>query len=259
MTEEQPASGEVESATPTEVGPGTTPPEVMRALFVASLKSWAVAEEKITRPLAEHYQTRPGLTPYRASSGEELGHIQRQNPDPEWTVTDGAKLREHLMADPENVETSEELDPPNPEALIELVREHRPEWLQKITYLRDGVIQEALAQSRKAGKPAAPGIELYTPVGKLVVKANPGAREVFARMIRDGEMNFDGTTPEVEHVRKRPALVAPLPQLGTRITTRMKDQADDAFDRGDDWWDQEPEDPFAAVPHDPFAGIEIQK
>jgi hypothetical protein len=232
---------------------------VLRALFVASLKAWAVAEEKITRPLAEHYQTRPGLTPYRASSGEELGHIQRQNPDPEWTVTDGAKLREYLMADPANVDTSEELDPPSPEALIELVRQHHPEWLQKVTYLRDGVIQEALAQSRKAGKPAAPGIELYTPVGKLVVKANPKAREVFARMIRDGEMNFDGTTPEVEHVRKRPALVSRLPQLGTRVTTRMKDQADDAFDRGEDpWWDAEP-DLFAGVPADPFAGIEIQQ
>jgi hypothetical protein len=38
----------------------------------------------------------------------------------------------------------------------------------------------------------------------------------------------------------------------------MKDAADDAFDRGEDpWWEQPEPDPFASVPLDPFAGIEI--
>lgn len=229
------------------------PPEVLHALFVAHLKSWSTAEEKITRPLAGQHQPHAGQTPYRAATGEKLGYIQRTDPAPEWKVTDGALLDEHLMKDPANVVEDQVLDPPSAQELVALVAEHRPDWLKDVTYLRPGARADALARARKSGEPE-PGIELYRPEGVLRVVADKGAGEVFGRMIRAGELNLDGSTPEAVARIPRPAVETRLPQLGTRVTTRMKDAADDAYDRGEDpWWSED--DPFAA---DPFAGIEIQ-
>lgn len=246
-----------------EPGQNGLPPEVAQALYVASIKSWATAEEDITRALAAKYQQAPGLTPYRAPTGEELGYIQRTNPPPYWAVTNGAALDEYLRADTGNVETEENLDPPSADELIALVKEHRPEWLKPVTYVKPGVREAALAEVAESGK-AIPGVTLQWPTGRLIVKAARGAREVFARMILAGGILPDGTAPppaDIGTPRRRPEIETRLPEIGTRVTTRMKDEADDAFDRGDPepWW--EPADPFAAVPvpADPFAGIEIER
>lgn len=229
------------------------PPEVLHALFVAHLKAWSTSEEKITRPLAGQHQPHAGQTPYRAATGEKLGYIQRTDPAPEWRIADRAALRAVLEEDPDSFTTSEELNPPDMDALLDLVREHRPEWLTQVRHLKPGLEEAALQMAKKDGDPL-PGIELYRPEGVLRVVADKGAGEVFGRMIRAGELNLDGTTPEAVARIPRLAVETRLPQLGTRVTTRMKDAADDAYDRGEDpWWSED--DPFAA---DPFAGIEIQ-
>lgn len=256
-------SADLEPTTPAEVEPAgpETPPEVLRALYVASIKSWAVKEEDITRAVAAKYRESVGTTPYRAPSGEALGTLQRTDPPPKWMITDAQALDEWLATDPANMDSSEELNPPSVDALLDLVREHRPEWLQEITYVMPAARAEALAYVKETGKPC-PGVTLEREQGRLIVKAAKGAREVFARMILAGDILPDGSTPEIEHERRRPLKAAPrLPELGTRVTTRMKDQADDAFDRGEDpWLDPEPApDPFAGVALDPFAGIEIEQ
>lgn len=238
------------------VEPNGTPPDVLRALFVASLKSWACAEEKITRAVAANYQPAAGTTPYRdPATGAPLGSLQRTNPAPEWVVTDAAALREHLMANSANVETTEELDPPDPEDLVALVREHRPEWLRQVPYLRDGVISNALSRAQETGYPD-PGITLRRPEGVLRVVPDKGAREVFARMIKSGRLHLDGTTPGVLPARAQPA-VTRLPELGLRVSTRDRDRLDDAWDQDPAGFRREPEDPFAEVPTDPFAGVDI--
>lgn len=258
MTTADQPSTEVEPTGSAEVEP-TTPPEVLQALFVASIKAWATKEEDVTRALAAKHRQDVGLTPYRAPSGESLGYLQRTDPPPQWKVTDQQKLDEWLATEPDNVVEEDYLDPPSPDALLELVRKHHPEWMKPITYVRPEARAAALAEVKESGK-ACPGVTLEREQGRLIVKADKGAREVFARMIRAGDLDPDGTTPGVDAPRRRTVRSVPkLPELGTRVTTRMKDQADDAFDRGDDGWALESEDPFAGVPVDPFAGIEIQQ
>lgn len=246
---------DIEDYAPEEIP--AVPPEVLRALYVASIKAWAVSEEDITRAVAGRYRTAPGKDDYRAASGEKLGYLQRTDPPPHWAVTDGKAFDEHLAADPDNVATEENLDPPSADELVALVREHRPEWLQPVTYVKPEARKAALAKVRETGKPC-PGVTLEREASRLIVKADPGSREVFARMIRAGDILPDGTTPEVEPVRRRPEVETRLPELGHRITTRMKDEADDAYDRGDPW--AEPvRDPFAGAQIDPFADIEIDR
>jgi hypothetical protein len=253
-------SQELEPVTAEVVDDSATPPEVLQALYVAAIKSWAVKEEDVTRALAAKFRQTVGTTPYRAPTGEALGTLQRTDPPPRWMVTNQQELDEWLATDPANMDSSEELDPPSMDALLDLVREHHPEWLKEITYVMPAARAEALAHVKETGK-ACPGVTLERETGRLIVKAAKGAREVFARMIRAGDLDPDGTTPELAaQPRRRAVRAAPrLPELGTRVSTRMKDQADDAYDRGGDDWVLEPEDPFAGVAVDPFAGIEIQQ
>jgi hypothetical protein len=252
------SSQELEPTTPAEVEASTTPPEVLQALYVAAIKSWAVKEEDVTRALAAKFRETPGTTPYRAPSGELLGTLQLTDPEPKWMVTNQQELDEWLATDPDNVVKDEHLDPPDVDALMDLVRAHHPEWLKPITYIRPEARAAALAQTKETGKPC-PGVTLERERGRLIVKAAKGAREVFARMIRAGDLDPDGTTPGLEQPRRRAVRSVPkLPELGTRVTTRMKDRADDAYDRGEDPWVLD-QDPFAGVQLDPFAGIEIEQ
>jgi hypothetical protein len=64
--------------------------------------------------------------------------------------------------------------------------------LEDITRLRDGAIDEVLAESKRAGKPAVPGVERVKPEGVLTVRPDRSAGDAIERMVKAGILTWDG-------------------------------------------------------------------
>lgn len=126
----------------------------------------------------------------RSPLGERLGSVYRTDPEPTWVVSDREALHAHLRTFDDATETVYEIaDEP---AAVEVLRAHAPHLLVEITRVRPEWEQDALAQSRETGEPAAPGIEKVKPSGSLTVTPAKDAFDVVGRLMARGLLTWDG-------------------------------------------------------------------
>jgi hypothetical protein len=119
-----------------------------------------------------------------------LGSVWRTDPEPVWRVTDREALHADLRQHDGVMETVHEIA--DMEAAVAVLLEHAPHLLVEITRVRQGVIDDALAQSAATGVPAAAGVELVKPAGVLTVKVDPKAGDAVERLIGAGLITWDG-------------------------------------------------------------------
>ena len=139
--------------------------------------------------------------------GGKLGYVHRSNPVPAWVVTDETALMDHLATFPGLAETVYDLAVPGvgmvqleaEDELAQVLLAHARHMLTEVQRIRPSAVEEALVASRADDKAAAPGIELVTPAeGTLIVKPDPGALDVVRRLVRAGQLTWDGARPAVE-------------------------------------------------------------
>lgn len=178
------------------------PPAETEALFLASIEAHLKKVKAAARaPFSPRYANGDRKT-FRTPDGEPLGMVYREDPDVTWVLSDTdafAAAMEERGVDP--WEPIGELLLPDgswramspDDELFRVVAEHAPHLTRTgAEALRDDVIRDLLAQSSADNKAAAPGISKYWPEGRLVVRAAEGAGAVFARLMRDGVIGWDG-------------------------------------------------------------------
>lgn len=131
----------------------------------------------------------------------KLGLVYRTDPDPEWRVVDEPALHAHLVNDESYWEPVAEVLLPSGEValmspvdeLYQIVAEHAPHLARSATvHLREDVVAELLAESKRVGEPAAPGIEKVKPEGALTVRPDKAAGDAISRMVEAGILTWDG-------------------------------------------------------------------
>ncbi len=176
---------------PAEWEPGRTDISVeVESLAYAAIETEAKRRKELGKALlAQHYPD--GRTERtRSPLGEKLGSVLRTDPDPRWMVVDRDALYAHLRTFPDSTETVYEIA--DETAAVEVLREHAPHLLVEITRVKQEWVDDAVAQSRATGEPAAPGIERHKDRGVMTVKPDKAAFAAVQRLVEAGRLSWDG-------------------------------------------------------------------
>lgn len=122
----------------------------------------------------------------------KLGLVYRSDPDPEWRVTDEPALHAWIIEQDKYTATDVEIRGGCEAEVLAVLNEHAPHLLEDVVYVRHGAIAEVLAESKRLGEPAAPGIEKVKPEGVLTVRPDKAAGEAISRMVAAGILTWDG-------------------------------------------------------------------
>jgi hypothetical protein len=173
----------------------TTPeslPTEVEALALKALVNEAERREVVAKALFNQRYDEGDRRTFRSPiTGAKLGIVYKTDPEPKMVITDRAALEDHLRRDDDNLITEVVIVPEDmPEALAVLA-EHAPGLLTEIQRLDPTAVDAVLAQSRKSGVPAAPGIEPRKAAGVLTVKPDAGAYEQVGHLIQAKLLTWD--------------------------------------------------------------------
>ncbi|MDN5920249.1 MAG: hypothetical protein L0I76_34995 [Pseudonocardia sp.] len=182
-------------------GPEQLAPEV-QALALAALAKQIKALDPVVRATFAHdYENGDGRTFRSPLDGRKLGKVRRNDPDPEWRVTDADALLVHLRGRG-HVETVHDIVGGDDEVAAVLAV-HAPHLLAEVTRVPPSASAAVLAATRKAGEPVGPdgepvpGVELKQPAGSLVVTVDPATgADAAADLARAGRLDWS-LRPEI--------------------------------------------------------------
>lgn len=188
----------------------STPEPLAPEVEALVLGAWEAAAKKskdaIKAIVAQRYRN-GDRHDFVSPLGGKLGYVHRTNPTPYWAVTDETALMDHLATFPGLAETVYDLAVPGVgmvqleecDELAKVLLVHARHMLTEVRRIRPSAVEDALAASRADDKAAAPGIELVTPAeGTLIVKPDGEALDVVRRLVRAGQLTWDGARPAVE-------------------------------------------------------------
>jgi hypothetical protein len=176
-------------------------PEVEALVLAELAKRVAASRKTVDATVGQTYPAGRKET-FRSPGGTKLGICYRTDPDPMWIVTDSAALHDALdTPDSDAWETVGVLILPSGEdvrmqlddELFLLAQEHAPHLTSTMRVLRESVVGDLIAESRRTGKPAAPGIERVKPRGVFTVKPDRAAAgAAIEEMLAAGLITWDG-------------------------------------------------------------------
>lgn len=176
-------------------------PEVQALALAALAKQIKTLDPVVRATFAHDYENGDGRTFRSPVDGRKLGKVRRNDPDPEWRVTDADALRAHLL-ERGHVETVREVIGGD-ETVVAVLAEHAPHLLAEVTRVPPAAVAAVMAATRKAGAPVdpdgqpVPGVELRHPEGSLVVTVDPATgAEAAAELARQGLLDWS-TRPEL--------------------------------------------------------------
>jgi hypothetical protein len=165
-------------------------PEEVEALALAELAKQAKSRLDSTKAIIGAGYPDGRKETFRSPLDDrKLGQVWRTDPDPVWTVTDGVALDEHLAQDPDNLETTFEINADASE-LIPLLLEHAPHLVDQVPRVTQAARTAAMAEA-KAGQDI-PGIARIKPGGVLTVKPDKDAAEVIGALADARLLTWDG-------------------------------------------------------------------
>jgi hypothetical protein len=166
-------------------------PEEVEALALKALESEAGKRLKVSKAvIGQRYDDGDRKT-FRSPIGDQpkLGMVYRTDPEPVWTVTDLDALDAHLAQDPDNLETTFEINADASE-LLPLLLEHAPHLVDEVERVTQAARGAAMAAA-KAGK-AIPGIAKVKSGGVLTVTPDKNAAEAITGLVQAGLLTWDG-------------------------------------------------------------------
>ena len=178
-------------------------PAEIEAIVLAELAKRLKTRQAATKAIVGNRYAAGDKQTFRSPVDEtKLGTVYRSDPDPEWRVVDDYALSMYLAGRDEYMEPVAEVLLPSGEIalmhpddeLYRIVSEHAPHLTRSACVrIRDGVINELVAESKRLGKPAAPGIAKVKPEGVLSVRPDKNAGAAIERMVQAGVISWDGT------------------------------------------------------------------
>jgi hypothetical protein len=124
--------------------------------------------------------------------GQKLGSVWRTDPDPEWRVVDPLSLNAWLEEQADYLQESVRVrDDCWPEALACLAT-HNPDVLEQVVRVREGAVNEVLAECARQKRAVAPGIELVKPEGSVTIRPAPTAGEAIRALVEARVIDWDG-------------------------------------------------------------------
>lgn len=165
----------------------------MEVLILAELAKRVRERQNITRAIIGVAFDNGDKQTFRSPLDDrKLGSIWRQDPDPEWRVTDEKALHTWLAGQPDYLETTVEVREGCEAEALAILAEHAPHLLEDVTGIRADAVERLLEASREQGEPAAPGIERIKPPGHLTVRPDKAAGEAIEAMVKAGVISWDG-------------------------------------------------------------------
>lgn len=177
-------------------------PVEIQAIVLAELAKRVKTSQAATKAIVGNRYAPGDKQTFRSPVDDaKLGTVFRSDPDPEWRVVDDNALSTYLVDRDEYMEPVAEVLLPSGEIalmhpddeLYRIVSEHAPHLTRSACFrIRDGVVDELVAESKRLGKPAAPGIAKVKPEGVLSVRPDKNAGDAIERMVTAGLITWDG-------------------------------------------------------------------